>query len=163
MELVVTEVERGVDGLEGLEIDVDLAFLSLGSQDFTTVDDQAIRRNLVVQLETLLGRGDGGQDRLPVDTGLDIGRRALFWYCQRAGPYLRRVACEWYVRILQPTSLQHEKPDPWGLVGGQSAVLIPTRLDKGRHVRMMREIMDVPLPRAASSLLMSFLTFHISI
>lgn len=51
----------------------------------------------------------------------------------------------------------------WSCWAGQSAVLIPARLDKGRHVRMMREIMDVPLPRAASSLLMSFLTFHISI
>lgn len=31
------------------------------------------------------------------------------------------------------------------------------------NVRMIKEIMLVPLPRAASSRLMSFLTFHISI
>jgi hypothetical protein len=32
----------------------------------------------------------------------------------------------------------------------------------GGHIRMMREIMEVPLPRAASRRLISFLTFQIS-
>jgi len=73
MELVVTEVQRGVDGLEGLEVDVDLALLALGGQDFTTVDDEAIGRDLGVQLQALLGRGNGGQDRQTVDSGLDVG------------------------------------------------------------------------------------------
>ncbi len=34
---------------------------------------------------------------------------------------------------------------------------------RGSHVRIMREIMDVPFPLAASRRLMSFLTFQISI
>lgn len=59
VELVVAKVQRGVDRLEGLKIDVDLSFLAFRGQDFTTVDDQAIGGDLVVQLETLLGRGDG--------------------------------------------------------------------------------------------------------
>ena len=74
VELVVTEVEGGVDGLEGLEIDVDLPLLALGGDDFTTVDDQTVRRDLGVQLEPLLGGGDGGQDGQAVDTRLDVGR-----------------------------------------------------------------------------------------
>lgn len=39
MELVVTEVKRRVDWLEGLEIDVNFSFLSFRSNDFTTVDN----------------------------------------------------------------------------------------------------------------------------
>ena len=48
VELVVTEVQGGVDGLEGLEVDIDLALLAFGSDNFTAVDDQAIRRHLGV-------------------------------------------------------------------------------------------------------------------
>lgn len=72
MELVVTQVEGGVDGLEGLEIDVDLPFLAFRGQDFTAVDDQAVGGDLVVQLETLLGGGNGRKDGLSVDSGLDV-------------------------------------------------------------------------------------------
>ena len=77
VELVVAQVKGGVDGLEGLEIDVDLSLLSFLGQDFTTVDDQTIRGDLVVQLETLLGRGNGGQDGLSVDSRLDVGGGTL--------------------------------------------------------------------------------------
>lgn len=77
MELVVAEIQRGVDGLEWLKVDVDLSLFSFRGQDFTTVHDQAVRRDLVVQLETLLGGCDGGQDGLSVDTRLDVGGCAL--------------------------------------------------------------------------------------
>jgi hypothetical protein len=77
VELVVAQVKGSVDGLEGLEIDVDLSLLSFLGQDFTTVDDQAVRGDLVVQLETLLGRGNGGQDGLSVDSRLDVGGGTL--------------------------------------------------------------------------------------
>lgn len=77
VELVVTKVERGVDGLEGLEIDVNLALLALCGDDFTTVDDQTIRRDLVVQLETLLGGGNGRQNGESVDARLDVGSSTL--------------------------------------------------------------------------------------
>ena len=48
VELVVAQVQRRVDWLEGLEVDVDLALLALGGDDFTAVDDEAIRRDLGV-------------------------------------------------------------------------------------------------------------------
>ena len=72
MKLVVTQVQRCVNRLERLEVNVDLSFLAFRSQDFTTVDDKAIRRDLVVKLEPLLGRSDGGQDGLPVHTRLNV-------------------------------------------------------------------------------------------
>lgn len=77
VELVVAEVQGGVDGLEGLKVDVDLALLAFLGEDFTAVDDEAVRGDLVVQLESALGRGNGGQDRLSVDTRLDIGSGTL--------------------------------------------------------------------------------------
>ena len=46
MELVVTEVERGVDGLEGLEVDVDLLLLALVRDDGAAVDDQTVGGDL---------------------------------------------------------------------------------------------------------------------
>lgn len=79
MELVVTEIKRGIDRPEWFEINVDLPLLPFGSQDFTTVDDKAIGRNLVVELEPLLGRSNGRQHRLTVDTRLDVrGCSVLF-------------------------------------------------------------------------------------
>ena len=60
MEFVVAKVEGRIDGLEGFEIYVDLPFLALGRQNFTTVNDQSIWRDLVVQLQPLLGRCDSG-------------------------------------------------------------------------------------------------------
>ena len=63
------------------------------------------------------------------------------------------------VRILQPTSLPHATPDPWALHSVRSFIL--AALLCGR-LRMMREIIDVPLPLAASRRLINFLTFHIS-
>lgn len=62
MELVVAEVERGIDGLEGLEVDIDLAFLAFGGDDFTAVDDEAIGRDTGIELEALLGRRNSGED-----------------------------------------------------------------------------------------------------
>lgn len=78
VELVVTQVERGVDWLEGLEINVNFALLSFRSDNFTTVDHQAIGRDLVVQLETLLGGGNSGKDGKTVYTRLDVGGSTLY-------------------------------------------------------------------------------------
>jgi beta-galactosidase GanA len=77
VELVVAQVQGRVDWTERLEVDVDLPFLAFSGQDFSTVHNQAIRWNLVVQLETLLCGCDGGQNRLSVDTGLDVGGGTL--------------------------------------------------------------------------------------
>ena len=67
---------------------------------------------------------------------------------------------ELLVQILQPTSLLHEKPDPWEL----SHIISKPKLNlqTKKCIRMISEIMLVPFPRAASSRFMSFLTFHIS-
>lgn len=60
VKLVVTKVKGRVDRLERLEVYVDLSLLSLRGQDFATVNNKAIGRDLAVQLETLLSGGDGG-------------------------------------------------------------------------------------------------------
>lgn len=77
VELVVAKIQRGVDGLERLKVDVDLALLAFLGEDFTAVDNEAVRGNLVVQLESALGGGNGGQDGLSVDTRLDVGGGTL--------------------------------------------------------------------------------------
>ena len=77
VELVVTEIERRVDGLEWFEVNVNLPFLSFGGDNFTTVDDQAIRGDLVIELETLLCGCNGREDGKSVDTRLDVGRGTL--------------------------------------------------------------------------------------
>lgn len=77
VELVVAKVEGGVDWSERLEVDVDLSLLALGGQDFTTVDDETVWGDLVVKLKTLLGRGDSGEDGLPVDARLNIRSSSL--------------------------------------------------------------------------------------
>jgi hypothetical protein len=122
VELVVTQVERSVDGLKGLEINVDLALLSFRSDNFTTVDDQAIGRDLVVQLETLLGGGNRGKDGKTIDTRLDVGGSTLYQMLNfrnfRAsggggpGNWTREGKG---IRILPPTSSQRARSDPWGL------------------------------------------------
>lgn len=160
MELVVTKVKRRVDGLERLEVDIDLTFLSFGRNDFTTVDDQTIRRNFVVQLQTLLCRSDGGENRKPIDTGFDVGGSALW-----TDPGKRRSdgsSVVANIQILQPTSLLLEKPDPWALSKDYISYILLPALDGKESLRMMREIMEVPFPLAASSRLISFLTFQIS-
>jgi hypothetical protein len=111
VELVVTEVEGGIDGLEGLEVDVDLALLAFGGEDFTTIDDKAVGRDLRVQLQALLGGRDGRQDGQTVDARLDVGGSTLagllvyYVHVVRAG--------SWDIRILQPTSSPRATPGPW--------------------------------------------------
>jgi len=73
VKLVVTEVQRGVDWLERLEINVDFSFFALGCQDFTAIDDKAVRWNLAVEFEPLLSGGNGGEDAKTVDARLDVG------------------------------------------------------------------------------------------
>ena len=42
MKFIVAQVERSVDRLERFKVNVDLAFLALRGDDFTTVYDEAI-------------------------------------------------------------------------------------------------------------------------
>ena len=71
------------------------------------------------------------------------------------------------VQILQPTFSQLVTLDPWALShqGCQRRFLTRSQCQQGliADSRIMRDIMEVPLPRACSKRLMSFFTFHISI
>lgn len=84
-----------VDRSVRLEIVSDLPLLSFVGEDGSDVEDETVRGNwggltqksapariekcrkivltLVVELETSLSGGDGGKDRKPVDTRLDVG------------------------------------------------------------------------------------------
>lgn len=110
MEFVVAKVQRRVDGLEGFEVDVDLALLAFGGDDFTTVDDKAIGWDLGVELETLLGGGNSRQDGKTVDARLDVGGSTL----GKLVLAMAQLRVE-NARILQPTSSQRGKPGPWAL------------------------------------------------
>jgi hypothetical protein len=77
VELVVTQVERSVDGLERLEVNVNFALLSFRCDNFTTVYDKSIGGDLVVELETLLGRSNGRQHGETVHTRLNVGGGTL--------------------------------------------------------------------------------------
>jgi hypothetical protein len=78
VELVVTEIERCIDRLKRFKVDVNFPLLSFRGDDFATVDDKPIRRDFIVQLQTLLGRCDGGKDGQTVDTRFDVGGSTLF-------------------------------------------------------------------------------------
>ena len=67
------------------------------------------------------------------------------------------------VRILQPTSWQLERLDPWELKGMRLVRCFEVEVEGYDGLRMMSEIIEVPFPLAASRRLMSFLTFQISI
>jgi hypothetical protein len=51
VELVVAEVERGVDGPPGLDVDVDLLFLAFVGEDGAAVDEQAVLWHAGVELQ----------------------------------------------------------------------------------------------------------------
>ena len=77
MEFVVTKVEGGVDGLEGLKINIDLLLLTFSSKNFTTVDDKTVLGNAVVKLKSLLCGSNGGKNRQSVDSGLNVRRSTV--------------------------------------------------------------------------------------
>ena len=62
------------------------------------------------------------------------------------------------VHILLPTFWLLGRPDPWELRGKLESLLECSAI----FVRIMREIMEVPFPLAASKRLISFFTFQIS-
>jgi len=48
VKLVITKIQRGIDGFEWLEVDIDLPFFPFGRDNFPTVNDEAIGRDFVV-------------------------------------------------------------------------------------------------------------------
>lgn len=83
MEFVVAEIERSVDGTEGLEGVRHLLLLSIVIQTCSAVHNKTIWRYLIepageshtqsLQLQLLLSRGDSTQYRQTIHTRLDIG------------------------------------------------------------------------------------------
>ena len=61
----------------GLKVERDLLFLAFIREDRTYKEHETIRRHTIVELETLLGRCDGSQDRETVDTRFDVRRRPV--------------------------------------------------------------------------------------
>ena len=59
VKLVVTQIQRRVDGLEGLKVNIQLLLLAIVGHNSARVYDQSIWRNFIVQLEPLLSRSDG--------------------------------------------------------------------------------------------------------
>lgn len=159
MELVVTKVERGVDGLEWFEVNVNLSLFPFRGDDFTTVDDETVGRDFVVELETLLGGGNGRQHRQTVDPGFDVRSGTLCTYVNVVDPV--------FPGALSYVFFSQHLRGAGNLIFGSWMLLVLTFLAEPArevvNIRMISEIMEVPFPLAASSRLMSFLTFHISI
>ena len=50
VEFVVAQIERGIDGLKRLEVNVDSPLLSILSQYSTTVQNESVLRDFVIEL-----------------------------------------------------------------------------------------------------------------
>lgn len=88
VELVVAQVERGIDRAEGLEGVGHLLFLSLLVQAGSAVHHETVGRNTgepnneqfyadFLQLQLLLGGGNGAQHGETVHTGLNVGSSSI--------------------------------------------------------------------------------------
>lgn len=73
MKLVVTQVQGSVNGPEGLEVERDFLLFTIVVDDGSRVEDETVGGDFVVKLQPLLSGGDGGEDGLAVDAGLDVG------------------------------------------------------------------------------------------
>jgi hypothetical protein len=81
VELVVAQIQRSVDGLEGFKVNVNLLFLPFRGHNGSTIDHEAIVRDPGVKLEPLLCGGNGAQHRQPVHSALDVGGCAKLVTC----------------------------------------------------------------------------------
>ena len=61
-----------------LEVEGNFLFLALVREDGADEQHQTVRRHPVVEFETLLGGGNGGEHGQSVDTRLDVGGRSVF-------------------------------------------------------------------------------------
>jgi hypothetical protein len=68
------------------EIERDFLFFSFVCEDGSDEEDETVGGHSVVQLQTLLGRGDGSEHGQTIDTRLDVGRRAVFLRQHRGRP-----------------------------------------------------------------------------
>ncbi len=61
-----------------LKIERDFLFLAFVCEDRADEEHETVGGNSVVELEPLLSAGDGRQDGETVDSGFNVGRRAVF-------------------------------------------------------------------------------------
>jgi len=85
VKLVIAQVQRRVDRLERLKVNVHFPLLPLVRDHRPGVHDEPVRGHFRVQLETLLGRGDGPQDRLSVHPGFNVRGRPVLGLEHRLG------------------------------------------------------------------------------
>ncbi len=67
-----------VDRLVRLEVEGNLLFLAFVCEDRSDEKNEAVWRYSVVQLQSLLGGGDGSKDGKTVDSRFDVGRSTVF-------------------------------------------------------------------------------------
>jgi hypothetical protein len=72
MELVIAQVERCVDWLEGFKINVYFFLFAFLSDNGTTIHHQTRRGNPRVQLEPMLDGGNGAQNGQTIYTRFDV-------------------------------------------------------------------------------------------
>ena len=85
VKLVIAQVQRRVDRLERLKVNVHFPLLPLVRDHRAGVHDEPVRGHFRVELETLLGRGDGAQDRLSVHPGFNVRGRPVLGLEHRLG------------------------------------------------------------------------------
>ena len=137
-----------------LEVEGNFLFLALVREDGADEQHQTVRRHPVVELETLLGGGDGGEHGETIDPGFDVRGRSVL---------LRQHGRDTGNLILQP-----KVSDRMGILAQFMHLGRDDKRDHGSTRSRMcdeqgrvRGRMDGTYPLAASRLLMSFLTFHI--
>lgn len=62
VELIVAQIKGRVNGLERFEVNVNSLFLSVVSQDGSTVNNKSVIGDSVIQFQLLLSRCDGTQN-----------------------------------------------------------------------------------------------------
>ena len=78
VELVIAHVQGARDSLEGFNINGELLFFVVFSQDSTTVDDHTIWRNFGEELNTTKSGGNGSLNGNLVGVGFDVGASTEF-------------------------------------------------------------------------------------
>jgi len=78
VEAVIAHVEGGLERLERLNINRNLLLLTIGSQNFTAVKNETVFRDFVIELQTLLSRGNSRKDGKTVDTRLNVSSGTVF-------------------------------------------------------------------------------------
>ena len=74
VELVITQVKRGIYGLEGLEIDVHFLLLVVICEYRAAIDYETIWRHLSKEFQALLRGSDSGENGKAIDSRFDVRR-----------------------------------------------------------------------------------------